>query len=70
MLLTVGRVSVIKKGRDFGKLVMVVSEPSGNFVEVEGPMVNKRKVNILHLWPLDHILSIKDSKELDKKVKI
>jgi len=70
MILDVGRVCVIKTGNDFGKLCMVVSKPKDNFVEVEGPKVNKRKINIFHVWPLEEVLSVKDVKDLDKKVKL
>ncbi len=64
MILGIGRVCVIKTGNDFGKLCAVVSKPEGNFVEVEGAEVKKRKINIFHLWPLDK--TTKDPKSLDK----
>lgn len=70
MILDVGRVCVVKTGNDFGKLAMVVSKDKNNFVEIEGPKVKKRKINIFHIWPLDIVLSVKDIKDLDKKVKI
>jgi len=68
MILSIGRACIVKKGRDFGKLCMVISEPKDGFVDVEGPQLNKRKINVFHIWPLKDVLSVKDAKHLDKKV--
>jgi ribosomal protein L14E/L6E/L27E len=59
-----GRVCIIKTGRDFGRLCLVLKNIDNNFMEVEGPKLKKTKMNILHLWPLDEVA--KDVKELSK----
>ena len=60
MILDKGRVCIIKKGRDFGRKVMVL-EIKDNKVMVEGPFVKKRLTNVFHLWPLkETVSSIKD----------
>jgi ribosomal protein L14E/L6E/L27E len=67
-VMDVGRVCIIKRGQDFGKLVMVSSVDSkSNMVEVEGAKLKKKKINALHLWPVDK--EVKNVEEL-KKVKI
>jgi len=68
-IIDVGRVCIIKQGNDFGKVVMVASsvDPKSNIVDVEGLKFKKRKINMLHLWPLDQV--VKGVDEL-KKVKL
>ena len=59
MILNNGRVCIVKTGRDFGKLCVVVSTPKNNMVEVQGPDLKKRKINILHLWPTEKLGNVK-----------
>ena len=61
-----GRICIVKKGRDFGKAVMISSvDEKSNDVEIEGPRMNKRKVNIFHLWPTDKVVkSLDDMKNI------
>jgi len=67
-IIDVGRVCIIKRGQDFGRLVMVSSVDSkSNMVEVEGAKLKKRKINMLHLWPMDK--EVKSVEEL-KKIKL
>lgn len=67
-IIDIGRVCIIKKGLDFGKLVMITSvDPQSNIVEVEGVKLKRRKINMFHLWPIDKV--VKNIEEL-KKIKL
>ncbi|MDD4983489.1 MAG: 50S ribosomal protein L14e [Candidatus ainarchaeum sp.] len=67
-IIDVGRVCIIKQGNDFGKVVIITAvDPKSNIVDVEGLKFKKRKINMLHLWPLDQV--VKTIEEL-KKVKL
>ncbi|PIU02762.1 MAG: 50S ribosomal protein L14e [Candidatus Diapherotrites archaeon CG09_land_8_20_14_0_10_32_12] len=67
-IIDVGRVCIIKQGNDFGKVVMIASiDAKSNIVGIEGLKFKNRKINMLHLWPLDQ--AVKSVEEL-KKVKL
>lgn len=70
MLMTKGRVCIIKRGRDFGKLCVVLGNVEKNMVEIDGPKIQKHKINIFHVWPLDKTSSDIKPKELGKIVKL
>jgi len=70
MILEKGRVCIIRRGRDFGKVCMISETPKQNSFEVlvEGPKLKKCKKNVSHMWPLDFcVASVKD---IEKKVKL
>ncbi len=63
MILEKGRVCIIKRGRDFGKLVMILENPKekDSTVMVEGLNLKATKKNINHLWIVDKMInSVKD----------
>lgn len=66
MILEKGRVCIVRRGRDFGKLVCLQETPKEKQfeVQVEGPKVKLSKKNIAHLWPIDKIVS--SPKDLNK----
>jgi len=70
MILGKGRVCIVKCGRDFGKVCMIVEPPNKKEFEVlvEGPGLKRCKKNLLHLWPLD--LCVGSVKDIEKKVKV
>jgi len=55
----IGRVCKKTAGSEKGKICIVVSKSSGNFVLIDGN-VRRRKCNIAHLKPLQSILKIKE----------
>ncbi len=60
-IIEAGRVCIIKRGLDFGKLVLISKvDNKSNLVEIEGVKMKKRKINILHLWPLDKVVKTVD----------
>ena len=60
-----GRVCIIKKGRDFGKVVMITGIDKENIVEIDGPKMKKRKINMFHLWPMDKVVkNVEEVKEI------
>lgn len=70
MIFDKGRVCIVRRGRDFGKVCYILEKPKVKDFDlvIEGPLLKKGKKNIAHLWPIDKIVS--DVKELNKKVKI
>ena len=62
--LQVGRVCMKVVGREAGMYCVVVKPVSKSFVEISGPKlltgIKRRKVNISHLEPTQHMLEIKE----------
>ena len=67
-----GRIVVKTKGREAGKKAVVVDLIDNNYVEITGPRdvsgVKRRRVNIKHIEPTDHVISIEKGAS-DEKVK-
>ncbi len=59
MILEKGRVCRKVRGRDAGNYCIVLEEPEGNRVTVEGKGVKRGKVSIRHLEPLPVVLKIR-----------
>jgi large subunit ribosomal protein L14e len=61
--MVIGRICVKTRGRDSGRKCVIVSVLDDNHVLVTGPKnltgVRRRKVNVLHLRPLDRVLKIR-----------
>lgn len=60
----VGRICIKLKGREKGKYCVIIKKINKNFVLVTGPRkltgVKRRRCNIMHLRPTEHILEIKE----------
>ncbi len=65
MIIEKGRVCIVRRGRDFGKVCCVteVSKDKAN-VKVEGLKLKPSTKNISHLWFVDKIVS--NTKDLEK----
>ncbi len=65
-----GRIVVKTKGREAGKKAVVVDLIDNNYVEITGPRdvsgVKRRRVNIKHIEPTDHVISIEKGASDDK----
>lgn len=66
MIFEKGRVCIVRRGRDFGRLVIISEVPKEKEFEVlvEGIKVKKSKKNVSHLWPVNKIVT--NAKELDQ----
>jgi len=66
MILEKGRVCIVRRGRDFGRVCMIAEKPAekDSLVFVEGPKLKKCKKNTSHLWPIDKVVN--DIKDLSK----
>ena len=53
-----GRICIKTKGREAGKLAVVMGSLENNLVTVAGPRVKKRKCNINHLLPTNKKVSV------------
>jgi len=61
MIMSIGRVCKIVKGKEAGKYCVVVNRlgrRDKNFVTIDGAGVKRRKVNTAHLEPLPSVLEI------------
>lgn len=65
MIIEKGRVCIVRRGRDFGKLCCVteISKDKSN-VKVEGLKLKSSMKNICHLWFVDKVIN--DVKDLEK----
>ena len=59
-LFTIGRLCVKIAGRDAGRTCVVVETAGDRFVVVDGD-VRRKKVNILHLEPLEQLIELKSN---------
>ena len=68
----IGRVCVKIAGKEAGKLCIIVDRLDRNFVMVDSPYVKRRRCNIRHLEPTEHVIKINkgaDSKEVEEALK-
>ncbi|BFI73247.1 LSU ribosomal protein L14e [Nanoarchaeota archaeon] len=68
MVLQVGRVCVKLRGREAGRICVVVDIIDNKFVLVDGN-VRRRRVNINHLEPTDKILNIQKGAKTEDVIK-
>lgn len=68
----IGRVCIKIAGKEAGKICVIVDKLDRNFVIVDSPFVKRRRCNIRHLEPTEHVLNIKkgaSSEEIEKALK-
>ncbi len=66
MILEKGRVCIVRRGRDFGKLCCVTETPKKTdaYIKVEGLKLKPSLKNLNHLWFVDKVIS--NVKDLEK----
>ncbi|OYT53314.1 MAG: 50S ribosomal protein L14e [Candidatus Altiarchaeales archaeon ex4484_2] len=69
MILEKGRVCRKVRGRDAGDYCVVLKEPEGNKVMVDGKKVKRGEVSIRHLEPLPVVLKIRKGSKTETIVK-
>lgn len=68
----IGRVCIKIAGKEAGKLCVVVDKLDRNFVIIDSPYVKRRRCNIRHLEPTEHVIKISkgaESKEVEEALK-
>ena len=68
----IGRVCIKIAGKETGKLCVVVDKLDRNFVIIDSPYVKRRRCNIRHLEPTEHVIKISKgakSKEVEEALK-
>ncbi len=68
----IGRVCIKIAGKEAGKLCVVVDKLDRNFVIIDSPYVKRRRCNIRHLEPTEHVVKINkgaESKEVEKTLR-
>ncbi len=68
----IGRVCIKIAGKEAGKLCVVVDKLDRNFVIIDSPYVKRRRCNIRHLEPTEHVIKISKgakSKEVEEALK-
>ena len=59
-MIEVGRVCVKLRGREAGKVCVIIKKVDNKFVLVDGPEVKRRRCNIAHLELLPKVIEIKE----------
>ncbi len=57
----VGRVCVKTAGRDAGKQAVVVKLVDKNFAIIDGKHIKRRKCNLIHLFPTEKKIDLKEN---------
>ncbi len=68
----IGRVCIKIAGKEAGKLCVVVDKLDRNFVIIDSPYVKRRRCNIRHLEPTEHVVKINKgakSKEVEEALR-
>ena len=65
----VGQVCLKTKGREAGMKVVVLSKEKGGKVLIDGPKIRRRDCNILHLFPTNDKINIKENASHEDLVK-
>jgi large subunit ribosomal protein L14e len=60
VLMEIGQVCIKTKGREAGKMVAVLSKPKAGRVLVDGPKAKRKQCNVLHLFPVNEIIKVKE----------
>ncbi len=68
-LLHVGRVCKKTRGKEAGKIAVIVDIIDENYVLVDGPEIKRRRCNLGHLQPLDKVLDIPKGASHEEVVK-
>jgi len=67
MIIQVGRVCRIVRGKNAGRYCVIVEKIDKNFVKISGEGIKARRININHIEPLPKVLKIKKS-DTPKKI--
>ncbi len=66
----VGRVCIKTTGREAGKKIVVVKVVDKNFAIIDGKTIRRRKCNVMHLFPTDEKIKIKENEPHDEILKM
>lgn len=66
----VGRVCIKTTGREAGKKAVVVKVVDKNFAIIDGKRIKRRKCNVIHLFPTEEKLKIKENEHHEEIVKM
>ena len=65
----IGQVCIKTKGREAGRSVVVLSKAKDGKVLIDGPKVKRKECNVLHLFPLNEQVKVKEEESHDAVVK-
>lgn len=66
----IGRVCIKTTGREAGKKAVVVKLVDKNYALIDGKNVRRRKCNLLHLFPTEQKLEIKENAQHADVIKL
>jgi len=64
-----GQVCIKTRGREAGRMVVVLSKPKAGKVLVDGPKVKRKECNMLHLFPLSEQVKVREEESHEGVVK-
>ena len=65
----VGQVCIKTKGREAGRTVVILSKAKSGKVLVDGPKVKRKECSVLHLFPLNEQVKVKEEESHEGVVK-
>ena len=68
-VLHVGRVCKKTKGKERGKIAVIIDIIDENYALVDGPEIKRRRCNLGHLEPTEKVIDIKKGASHDEVVK-
>ncbi len=68
-LLHIGRVCKKTRGKEKGKIAVIVNIIDENYVLVDGPEIKRKRCNLGHLEPTDKVVNIKKNATHEEVVK-
>ena len=65
----IGQVCIKTKGRAAGRTVVVLSKPKAGKVLVDGAKVKRKECNVLHLFPINEVVKVKEEESHEGVIK-
>ena len=65
----IGQVCIKTKGREAGRLVAVLTKASEGKVLIDGPKTKRKKCSVMHLFPINEIIKIREEEAHEGVIK-
>jgi large subunit ribosomal protein L14e len=65
----VGQICIKTRGREAGRMVVILSKPKSGKVLVDGTKVKRKSCNVLHLFPVGKEVKVKEEESHEGVVK-
>ncbi len=69
VFMEIGQVCIKTRGREAGRMVVVLSKVKAGKVLVDGSKAKRKQCNVLHLFPINEIVKVKEEESHEGVVK-